>query len=183
MAAAGLIEYAEYQPDSFTLLEPVKKLIIKEEHLKTITKTVESEKTILNGLIYTADWKIKFSERAMKSGLARDVSDFLWSGPNKHLFTITDGWWWIDVKGGGSRFNDAKYYSAIRKLMFDKTGVFVDTIKITNTKPKKRSRSNGFFDKTFTPRRFLVCDKDIGRARVIHYPIKTIEQFITGYNI
>ena len=117
----GYIERWGHHPNPLTLAERASIPVTK--HLKTKTKVVD--KFLLHPAEYTADHVIKTT---MGWG---DV--FGWQ-------VSQDGHYWFDVKGSFSLHNDAKYFSLVRKWVWDKHGIFVNKMQ-----PEK------FFAKTWVP--------------------------------
>ena len=179
MVSHGLIEKAVYQPESFSMFDGIKKAYIKRTHLKTKVKVENKIATILKPAVYTADWLIDFSEKFKLAGVhdIESTGDETWCN-NKPLFIVSsgiNGRWVVDVKGGhvGRGHGDGRYFSFMQKMMYEKHDILPQKVEITNGK-------NGWFDKTFTPKRFLKTDKS-GKARTLKYEPRSIEEFKRKY--
>jgi len=120
-ADAGILEKWGHHPRPLILSEVAKHTVPKQ--LKT--KIRYDERTLLQGAHYTADHIIKTK-----------YTNNLWNG----LVASPDGLFWIDVKPSFSKFNDAKYFSLVRKWVYDKHGIYINKLI-----PQK------FFAKTFCP--------------------------------
>ena len=128
LAERGYFSY-EYHPETITIFPPAKHKFTKV--MKTKLKTVE--KTILQGLEYTPDFKM----RIIYSPLRLYLEHVLGLVP-----TIEDEArvFYIDTKGTFSKFHDAKYFSAVQKALYHEKGIFVNKII-----------PNKFWKKTFCP--------------------------------
>ena len=155
----GWIERVEYHPKTHTLLEPV--FYTWKEELKTKTKARTN--LLLEGCSYTYDFHWLWKDHA------RDVFyQNINSGQKLHCFfrafrDVTC----IDVKGTWKgRSTDYQAFLVKQKWLWKAEDIFVQP-----TVPEI------LFAKTFTPARYLKCDKDIKRDRTIKFETKSLWEF------
>jgi len=86
----------------------------------------------------------------------------------------------VDVKGGYSNnFNDMRF-PLNQKWMMEKLGLYVnkvipiDGFRINSKKQKVLKKC--LFSETFTPKKYLLTPT--GKARTIHWKVRSIEQFL-----
>ena len=140
----------EYQRgSSFSLSEPVK--IWVEKELKTKTKMIE--KHLMNGHIYTPDFIVLF-----RPSFAEKCK----------IHTQTGGISFIEVKGDYDAQNMTRLFSINKKWIYQVHGKVINLVKIPL-----------FFEKTFTPDRYLITDKS-GKPRKIkkEFVNRTLKQFM-----
>lgn len=124
-------------------------------------------KTLLQEHSYTPDfhiiWNVNYTD---KLGLRLQKEDMLGS--------------LVDVKGGYSNnFNDMRF-PLNQKWLYYKYGLYVNKIipvsgfRINSKKQKVLKKC--LFSETFTPKKYLLTAT--GKQRVIHWKVKTIEQFL-----
>lgn len=167
---AGYMANVSFHPPTLPLSAPFDVEYIKP--MKKIEDKVLS-KTVLNGHEYTADFRCLWHENAkgvfvhnIKTRAEnRELLDLLKStGPEGEELTTT----WIETKPVFDQNNMTRLAVINQKWVMSEYGIFINIVI-----PEK------LFDKTFTPQRFLLCDKS-GKPRKIKYKnIKTLEQFIT----
>jgi len=95
------------------------------------TKKAVRTKHLLLPLVFTPDFVFTLTEKGIKAGLG----DVFEKSVATNGTTIT-----VDVKGGGSKFHDAKYFSAMQKVVYLLKKVYVEKVV-----PAK------FFPLTFAP--------------------------------
>jgi hypothetical protein len=127
---AGLVYDVEYEECKFEICP--KQTYKKAVQLKTKINMVE--KHLLNPLVYTPDFTFSF-DRLIEENAPEIAKVFEKSIDMNAVNRII-----IDVKGSGSMFHDAKYFSAIQKVVYDDLGWYVQKIV-----PEK------LFAKTFAP--------------------------------
>lgn len=155
---AGYINYWEYEPESFTLIDSVRYSWWKQ--LKTKEKHMES--TLLNDLCYTPDFFISWRGSALVTGLIWDDDESKKKGAYEFATTGLDSW--VDVKGSFDRNKSNSTFSIIQKVMYDKTGIYVEKVV-----PEK------LFAATFTPKRYLLTDKS-GKSRKIKWEVRMLDE-------
>ena len=172
LVEAGYVESYEYEPYSIELIKLVK--YRWEKKLKTKSKEMES--TLLQGLSYTPDFEIRWSEECFYNS---NCPKILWFNSGKtmksgiyakhskdncgDIFAVS----LVDVKGEFDRNKSNSTFSIIQKVVYDSTnGVYIEKVV-----PKK------LFANTFTPKRYLVTDKS-GKARKIKWKVKTLGEYI-----
>lgn len=128
----GFVSEYWYEPETFVLSEKVVEKFKSIKHLKNKTKEEIKEKTILNGHVYTPDFKILFKE----------IPYFL-----KDKYRIVDNIWWVDVKGTFNRHGGDRVFPINAKWLYQKHSILVEKII-----PEE------LFKKTFTPLFYFKTD-------------------------
>ena len=164
---AGLIDTEEYQP--FTAVLADKKSFKFRKVLKTKTKIEEFN--LMQSLKYTPVGEIQFSNhfKDLLGCNIQDVYDSAWT-KKKPLFILTDGIWILDVKGSHDPFGDGRNFVFNQKILLENKNIYSQKVEISNKK-------GSFFDKTFTPKRYLYTDKSFGR-RKLKYKAVSLKEFI-----
>ena len=115
----GIVKEYEYQPTPFTLTEP-------EKYLPAFHtgKGKRVQKTLLQGHIYTCDFKVLFNS---------DYLEILCKA-----FKIQDNQLWeeydntavvfMDIKGGFNRHGGDRLFSIHQKLVYQKYSIFVEKV-------------------------------------------------------
>ena len=153
----GYIAHWDYEVHSFDLSDKVTNTYTKQ--LKTKMKIVTE--TILQPHIYTPDFIIEWTDKA--KGVFFGVEK-----QNGYHFKLEDDYVsYVETKGSFDSNNMTRLFSLNQKWVYQKHGVYINLAKISNKK-------NSFFDKTFTPKRFLLTDKS-GKPRALKYEPKTLE--------
>lgn len=104
----GFIESFEYQPPSFILFDGIKN---------------DKNKLIIRPHIYTADFKIKFTNKWSEFAKLHKLKAFSKLFPND--FTV-----YCDVKGGFSLHGGSREFSINQKWMLSKFSIYVYKIEI-----------------------------------------------------
>jgi hypothetical protein len=134
------------------LSEPVKRW----EHKKYITKVRKEErlksvqKTILQAHIYTPDFVVLF-----RPNFAEKIG----------LDCVNTGLAIIEVKGNYDSNNMTRLFKINQKWVYSKTGELINLVKVPD-----------IFEKTFTPKKYLLTDKT-KKARRINFKVRTLEEF------
>ena len=141
----GYIKEWSYEPKSFALSPKQTNKFTKQ--LKT--KIKECEETILQPHIYTPDFEIVWRNKA--------IGKFLGGGKQKSQpFKLAKGFpnliSYVETKGSFDQNNMTRLFSINKKWVFQKYGIYVNLCKISTKK-------GSFFDKTFTPIRFVLTEK------------------------
>lgn len=171
MVYRGHIIEAIYQPDSFELTDDVVFKRTEREVLKTKTKETTKNVKLLPKMRYTADWCITFSPGFISGGFMfiDDIKDTWWNNKSPSI-VLSNGVWFVDVKGSGQRTDDGRYFRAMQKITFDKHNIYVQKLVISNCE-------KSFFNETFTPDKFTMTNKS-GKPRSIKYRITSVTEFI-----
>jgi len=147
----GVIVSHQYHPSSFPLTTKHVIPYTKRTQMKTKLKEETKDMIVLNPMVYTPDWRIKFSPMFMlkgfASGLIADIGTKTVIG-NEPLIVTTNGWWTVDVKGVATKYDDGRYFTAMQKITYDKHGIYVQRLELSN-------KLSSIFERTFTPRLFL----------------------------
>lgn len=117
----GFLKSFEYHPPPFLLCGRTS----REVDLQLKTKTKKVEQFLFNPHEYTPDFLLVPTEKLEKLS---------------HKMKITDGSYWVDVKGTFSMHNDQKSFSINQKWVYQKFGVVINKVV-----PKK------FFPLTWVP--------------------------------
>lgn len=144
----GYLKCFKYEPEPFILSNSHKIIETKEVQLKTKSKIVNKEKTILREHIYTVDFFLEFNT------IPESLKD--------NVFITKDNKWYVEVKGSYDYENMSRLFIINQKWIFQKFGIIVQMIN-----PLK------LFENTFTPERYLLTDA--GRyERLIAWDIKKL---------
>lgn len=154
-----LVDAWEYEPETFEL--------IPAKIYNALVGTYKSgepkykDKSLHQSLTYTPDFRIEFTELGL---------DMMRTYFEKSLF---GGIVYIDVKGVMDPYHDAKQFSVVQKVMFDKTGIWVQKV-IPYAKVK--GKAVGLFAKTFAPHELR--HKQNGELNECSKHCKSIEEFL-----
>lgn len=173
---AGYIKSIVIEPPSFLLTEPV-----VVEYLKPMKKVADKmvPEEIMKGNLYTCDVLIEWEERAngifflpLHSTTRKKKEAAL-----QYMIAEHDGHsgWrsYIEVKPIFDQNNMTRLAKNNIKHTFSKYGAFVNLVI-----PEK------LFNKSFTPKRFLFCNKDIKRKRKLkHKNIISLKSFIDNSSL
>ena len=145
----GLISGWAYEPRSFNLFD-------KQTYTETVqlkTKTKEVERHLHAEAHYTPDFAITLTKHGLV--LLFDVFKASYLTIPIYVRAMNVPQIWIDVKGSfDPHQNDTKNFSMVRKVMYDKYGIWVaKVIPFFRKKNKaKESIAKGFFVDTFAPK-------------------------------
>ncbi len=163
----GYIKEWTSQPSPFILTKKITRDI--EKQLKTKTKIIKE--SVMQGMIYTADFEIIWTEKAINSNLLCDfyeknkkIKNQLFSFNNKSYIEAKPDQ--INLK---KTFDPNGMVRSVRskiKQVFDKHNIVVELVF-----------HNNLFFNTFTPTRYLMKDKITG-TRTIGYETRTLKEFI-----
>ena len=78
----------------------------------------------------------------------------------------------IEVKADFSKYNMIRVFSLNQRWVMQRFGVYVQKAIVSN--------KTGIFKTTFTPNKFLLCDK-IVKLRKLHYKPRTLAKFVVDY--
>ena len=162
---AGIIRDIKYQPNAI-ILAPSQKYSW-DEVLKTKVNTKQSQ--LLEGATYTYDYRWRWVGN-FKNLFTVDIESmpYFKKGSKKPYFLNQYGESHIDVKGSfANRGSNLREFEVKRKWLYFKIGLFVQKII-----PEK------LFEATFTPERYLYCNKLVGKLRTIHFEVKTLDMFL-----
>ena len=149
----GIVEKWEYQPESFILSEPIKKLV--EVKLKTKVKQVE--KSLLQGHKYTADFKIWFTDSILN-----------YDTKLKSIVILKKNIIFIDIKGGFNSFGSHSNFSVESKWVWEKYGILVEKVI-----------SDKWFKNTWVPENVRYTPKT-GKLRTKYLNLNTFESITNG---
>ena len=181
----GYISTAVYKPKTFTFTLPV----IVSWTLEKKTKCVKQTAEILKRHSYTPDFLIEWTNKAkeiffipvdMRYGQPQVSGQYKKRPFGRIPFIaeyygtetsvpIVDTYSYIDVKGDFARafIKSTILFPVNQKLTFDRFSKIVDKAKIPS-----------LFKKTFTPERYLTCDKQSTKSRTIHFTVRNIQQYV-----
>jgi hypothetical protein len=166
--AYGYIEKAEYHPVSIVLSEPVFYPCLKQD---SKGKYKQSREEYFGKVVYTLDWRILWTHKALQSGLIQMLGNNrrrsetpLIAQRNKNNQPIS----FIDVKppvkAGG---HNASYrdFAIKAPLIFAKTGMFCQSLVPINAKKIE----DCFFSKAWAPKEYLFRPRKDGKGYYINY--------------
>jgi len=109
-----------YEPFTTTILEPK----YYQKAIKQKTKTKIVKRTLHQGLDYTPDFIIHIPFRDFH------VFESLFKPPSINNQPSIKGRYrvWVDVKGTFGKYNDDKYFSALRKIVYEVRGIWIEKI-------------------------------------------------------
>lgn len=165
----GFIDKIEFEPEKFTLSDGLVLPVVK----KLKTKEVVSNERVLHKQEYTPDFKITWNQKAenifFKKATTRGnrYSDYglINDNPINNTFVT-----WIEVKPTFDQNNMTRLVTINIKTMWQLYSIYINTVKIGIQK-------NSFFDKTFTPTRFLFTNKTKKPRNFKYRPI-TLNQYL-----
>jgi hypothetical protein len=155
----------------------------KREQVKTTTKNF----TLLNGSTYKPDFKIWWTEksrgiffihisstRKIIDHEAYFISDIEKCQETKKYYEVS----YVDVKSPfrGKNQSDVSF-SLNRKIVMEKYGIFINKSINYPTKKMKNPKSYLWVD-TFTPRRYLFTNKQLGLRSIRNWIVRTLTEFI-----
>lgn len=170
---AGYVKNALHEPTTFNLSEPVVKPFRKETQLKTKLKVEEGEETVLDGLVYTPDFAVQWTEKAIGifcdhlhcvEKLTYKRNPLRYVGQARGL----DMWTYVEVKPEHDHKNMTRAAKIKMNWTYQKHGAFINLQKV----------GKALFKKTFTPDRFRFTNKKLD-ARKLDYKPRTLEEFIS----
>lgn len=172
---AGYIRSVIIEPDSFMLTDPI--VVRYHKPMKKVADKMVPE-TIMNGNLYTCDVKILWTDKAFDIFFVPiDSTKRKKKGSSlQYLMAHHDatGWYsYVEVKPSFDQNNMTRLAKNNIKHVYSKYGEFINLVI-----PEK------WFNKTFTPKRFLYCNKDEGRSRKIKYKnIVSLKTFIDNSSL
>jgi len=163
---AGYISEYEWQPKQYVLSEAIS--YEYDKHLKTKTKTII--KKLMQGHIYSPDYKINWNKNA-RGFFFLSISDQLCLKNIPFIAQETEDGWnnymsIVEVKPAFDRNNMTRLFTINQKWMYQKHGMYVQKII-----PVK------LFERTFTPKRYLQTDRS-GKPRKLKYKPKSLEEYL-----
>lgn len=173
---------AEYHPESYVLSQPVFRPCWKQDNKG---KWKLSKEEVFGKVVYTLDWRITWSEKALKRGLIgilkgdRRMSEFgLMAQETKSGNYVS----FIDVKppvkNGG---HNASYrdFAIKAPLVYQMNGHYLQSIVPINAKKPE----DCFFSRTWTPKEYLFRSRKDGKGCLMNYCKQiTIEDYEKFWN-
>ena len=171
LAKAGYVKNVLHEPTTFELSDKVVKPFREETQLKTKVKVEEGEEQVLEGLVYTPDFAIQWTEKAI--GIFCDVIHCenkltYKSQPIRYVGVKrgNDLWTYIEVKPEHDHKNMTRAAKIKMNWVYSKHGVFINLQKVGPI----------LFKKTFTPDRYLFTNKKLD-GRKLKYKPRTLGEF------
>jgi hypothetical protein len=168
---------------TYALTEPLAVRYTKPRASKATGKPLPpkiAEKRLRTGLSYTPDFQIEWSLRAY--GLfCFELGDHIFASEPQHHFVLNyiagSPISVVEVKpkiAGRNAMNHSRFLAARMnaEILFHRHGIFANLVEIG---PMPKS----LFDRTFTPRRFLLTDKT-EKPRTIHFEPRTLASFVAS---
>ena len=159
-----------YESHTFTLSKSKTYPILRQ--LKT--KARIDQLSLMDEHVYTPDFLIEWNENALNK-FVRIIQDE--TCPVKCPFFAVRGkqdnklYTFIEIKPNFDQHGMERLFRINQKWMYDKYDLFIQLIK-----PLK------LFERTFTPERFLKCDK-VDRLRKIDFKIKSLNEYLYELDI
>jgi len=157
---AGYIKKLEYETVCLQITEPVKRF--EEKQLKTKVKIVE--KHVISGVSYTPDFVVEWNDRSKLFGVLPFCQESVFFNTNTHNIYQS----LIEVKPKYDQNNMTREFKVKQKFIMDKLNIFVNLFI-----------PEVIFAKTFTPKRYLLCDFTSGK-RTIKFETRTMEEYFNG---
>ena len=130
----GLIDSAEYHPASFPLTEKRSLQYSVETKLKTKTRIDHKNLIVARPMVYTPDWKIKFNRfflmKMTALGVACDIING-WCLHGEPIIYLTNGVWYVDVKGEANRNDDGRHFTAMQKMTLALHDTYVQRVVVS----------------------------------------------------
>lgn len=156
LSNTGFIESWKYQPKSFILSETIKvpyteiKVFKRKEN-----EEIEKFQVLLNGNSYTPDFLIIWNPKALGFlisliGKHKMNNPFIAQIHKGKIKSI------IDIKGGFVMHNMDRELSIIKKWVYQKYNIYVQTVKCFNKKSPSGKFVGNLFDEVFTPKEYLI---------------------------
>jgi len=171
---AGYVLNALHEPTTFELSDAVTKPYRIETQLKTKLKVVDGTEQVLDGLVYTPDFAIQWSEKAIGIFCATLDNPGKITYKNNPIMQIVrkrgvDYWGYVEIKPDFDYNNMTRAAKIKMNWTYQKHGVFVNLCKV----------GKSFFKKTFTPERYYYNNKN-GKRRAIKFNPRTLGEFINS---
>lgn len=182
-----VLDLVEVKPDrqTFTLNEPLSVKIMTVSKAKKFSLR-EENKDLLKVKTYTPDFIFKFKH----PNLSYLVNTSSINQSFTPLFTSSDGWCYVDVKGAFTRNLSSSVTFPDRQVMlYQKHGIYVNKVICHNSKDTN-TKGSCLFKMTFVPDSFIGFSlrkrngkngELIGESK-IKYDVKTIKDFVTLIN-
>lgn len=165
----GWVDSYTYHVDSFVLSETVKYSWLKT--MKTKDKWMET--TLLQGHVYTTDYKVIWSKKAY--GIF--VHDILEEEPNlKDVPFVSSNYnCFIEIKPSFDMNNMQRLFAINQKWMYNEHGIYVQ--KVIPVGPKKTC----LFAKTFVSQKAMLTAKT-KKPKKYKFETKSLNEFLGGFN-
>ena len=167
----GYVINALHEPTTFDLVDAVTKEYRVEKQLKTKVKIEEGEEQILSSVVYTPDFVIEWSEKAV--GIFVTTLDAPGKITYKNNPTMqivrkrgNSYWGYAEIKPEFDHANMTRYAKIKMIWTYHKHGVFINLCKV----------GTSFFKKTFTPERYIWNNKN-GKRRTLKYKPRGLGEF------
>lgn len=136
-------------------------------------KNKDKEYTLLNGISYTADFVVKWADKAKDIFTYTDGSTLNsnWNTTKNQLHYVdSENKSVVDVKGkfAGKNNNSAITFPLVRKILYDKHNIFINKIVPLS--------DNGLFTNTFTPESYTKTKT--GKNRKLRWEYKSMKNYI-----
>ena len=169
---AGIIIDFWYHPEVYTLSNPAIESYTVRKQLKRSVKTISKTRAFHRGHTYRPDFRIRWN---FKTTILESICKRYVVTTDLSVFVNGSGYFFsndfmsdIDVKPAfNKRTADKTTFSINQSLVLNKYRIYVQ--KITEEE---------LFEKTFTPKRFLMTDSG-KQMRKINFNVRTLEEFLT----
>tara|TARA_R100000742_G_C4279588_1_gene104614 strand:+ start:8375 stop:8986 length:612 start_codon:yes stop_codon:yes gene_type:complete len=168
----GYVSNVLYEPFTYDLSEPITKPYVVKEQLKTKVKITKGEETIQKGLVYTPDFVVHFTRKALGVFVETlNTEDKLMKGQSQTKFIGTERGFDIisvfEVKPDFDQNNMTRYTKVKMNWLCQREQIFVNLVKVPS-----------IFKKYFVPSRYLITDKS-AKLRKIDFNVRKLEQFVS----
>lgn len=182
-----VLDLVEVKPDrqTFSLNEPLSVKIKVVSKAKKFSLR-EENKDLLKVKTYTPDFIFKFKH----PNLSYLVNTSSINQSFTPLFTSSDGWCYVDVKGAFTRnLSSSTTFPDRQVMLYQKHGIYVNKVICHNSKDTN-TKGSCLFKMTFVPDSFIDFSlrkrngkngELIGESK-IKYDVKTIKDFVTLVN-
>lgn len=173
---AGYIKHVEYHPKPFKLSDPLWVDYFKP--MKRVEGKMVAEE-IMEGKIYTCDALIFWEDKAFDKFFTPLDSKTRKKERNSLKYLLAHhsdagGWYsYVEVKPSFDQNNMTRLAKINIKWVFEKYKKYVNIVI-----PEKH------FNKTFTPVRFLFCNKNVNKKRKVKIKnIRSLKDFIDNFSL
>ena len=163
----GYVRDFTFHVDSFVLSEPVKYSWAK----KMKTKSKEMESTLLQGHVYTADYKVIWEPKGWGKFWHYDIDNVQL---NKIPFISNDVGCFIEIKPSFDMNNMQRLFSINQKWRWQEHKIYVQKVIPIG-------KNTCLFAKTFVPQEAMLTAKT-KKPKKYKFTTKSLQEFLGGFN-
>lgn len=151
--------------ESMVLCEPAERRWAEEKQMKTKIKVVEKRTNVLQGHIYTPEYKVEWNDSARPM-----IIDYLLSPKKSNSilkYTAKGGQLitYLEVKPEYDQNNMTRLFTINQKWVYKEYGIYINLVKPYN-----------LYEKTFTPAIWMKTSS--GKDRKINWEVRTLDQWL-----